>query len=350
MSGVPLKIHGMDWYRSGQIRGDGVRFGWRSLVGVILVAVLLLHGFDRSFVIDGYTMSILGLLVVLALAGELESARIGGFEVKFRKALLARLEQEVDAVVAEEEEESGEELEGEAEDQPDVDQLLRSPDLRSVAMADPGSAVIAFFEEMEGAIRDLFRPLEREGEEKVSIARRIDVLTRYGVVTASEARIVLDLVGLRNAYVHGSGVNPDEAARLVAIGARLLPSFSRARTRASRAFEEQVEQVLKGIPGIHFERQPVLPSKERWHLRSDFLITSPFRVIVEARATTDGAIFGKRLQGMETLRVTFPTEEIVVVVPWAARDFVERFEEKFSLRILPLDRLKDWLEQRVEDR
>jgi hypothetical protein len=340
----------MDQRRSGGIRGDGIRLGWRSLVGALLVVVLLLHGFDRSFVVDGYTVSILGLLVVLALAGELESARVGGFEVKFRKALLARLEQEIDAVVAEEE--FGEGPEGESEeDQPETDQAVSPADLRSVAMADPGAAVVAFFEELEEAVERLFQPLARQVDEGAPVGRKVDALARYGVITASEARIVLDLVALRNAYVHGRGVNPDEATRLVAVGARLLPSFSRARRMVARAFEEQVEQVLESVSGIRFERDPSSPRVREGALpRPDFLVTSPFQIVIEAKAVTEHSSLLKSSMRLEVVARQFPAAQRVLVVPWAARGLADHLEERAGFQVLALDHLKSWLEQRVADR
>jgi len=33
--------------------GGRTRLGWRTLVGVVLVATLFLHGFDPSFSVDG---------------------------------------------------------------------------------------------------------------------------------------------------------------------------------------------------------------------------------------------------------------------------------------------------------
>ena len=78
------------------MRGDGLRLGWRTLVGVVLVATLFLHGFDPSFSVDGYTMGVLGLLLVLALAGELEFARVAGIGIRFRRLALQRIESDLD--------------------------------------------------------------------------------------------------------------------------------------------------------------------------------------------------------------------------------------------------------------
>jgi hypothetical protein len=80
------------------MRGDRIRFGWRTLLGTILVAVVILQGFDSSFVVDGDTLGILGMLLVLALAGELESAKFAGFDVRFRRRALTQIEHEADGL------------------------------------------------------------------------------------------------------------------------------------------------------------------------------------------------------------------------------------------------------------
>jgi len=331
------------------MRGDGLRLGWRALVGILLVGVLFLHGFDSSFSLDGYSMAILGFLIVLALAGELESARVGGIDIRFRKLALQQIEIDLNDLPApgqadEPRDEGDDEGEPASESHPSP-----SEDLRAVAQAEPMAAVISFFSEVERAIEDLYAPIRAQATESVSFSQRVDVLTRYGVISASEARIVLDLVGLRNAYMHGRGVDPEEAMRLVAVGARLLPALERARRRLGRAFEERVGQILEGIPKLEFSRQPVLESDGpgRFRQRPDFLIAAPVKVLVEAVLITHPANLLKRRQGIALKYEGFEPGEVVVVVPIAAREELGRRKDQFSHTWLPIDELQAWLENRI---
>lgn len=328
------------------MRGDGLRLGWRVLVGIVLVGVLFLHGFDSSFSLDGYSMGILGFLVVLALAGELESARVAGVDIKFRKLALQQIEVDINDLPppGQVDEPGGDEGEPASESH-------RSPseDLRAVAQAEPMTAVLSFFSEVERAIEDLYAPIRVQATESISLSRRVDVLTRYGVITASEARIVLDLVGLRNAYMHGRGVDPEEAMRLIAVGARLLPALERARRRLGRAFEERVGQILEGIPKLEFSRQPVLEGDGSGRLRQrpDFLIAAPVKVLVEVVLITHPANLVKRRQGIAVKYKGFDPDEVVVVVPIAAGEELGRRKDQLSHTWLPVDELQAWLEDRI---
>jgi hypothetical protein len=326
------------------MRGDVFRPGWRSLVGAVVLAVLLLHGFDASFTVDGYTLSMLALLVLLALAGELELARIGGFEFKFREALLSRAEHDLnEAAMRRAEMDRAGEDEGADEDEPPEVQDFSAPPL-----SEPGEAVVAFFSEMEQAVERLFRPLAREGDDDASLERKVDVLTEWKVITPAEARVVLDLASLRSAYVHGRGVRGEEAARLVAVGARLLTSLSEARRRIGRAFEEQVEEVLESLFGVSFERPSFDPREAGWIPQPDFLVTSPVKIVVEAKAMTEAGSFIKRESQVKSLAARWADYPMVVVVPWVSRDFGKRFEDRTGVPFVPLDRLAGWLKDRID--
>jgi hypothetical protein len=331
------------------MRGDGLRLGWRALVGIVLVGVLFLHGFDSSFSLDGYSMGILGFLVVLALAGELESARVGGIDIRFRKLALRQIEIDLDDLSQPgrvDEPEAEDDDEGESASRP---RRVPTENLRAVAQTEPTAAVLSFFSEVERAIEDLYAPIRIKAAESVSLSQRVDVLTRYGVISASEARIVLDLVGLRNAYMHGRGVDPEEAMRLVAVGARLLPTLELAKRRLGRAFEERVGQILEGIPSLEFSRQPMLggAAPGGFRRRPDFLITGPMKVLVEVIPITHPTNLIKRRQGIALKYADLEPSEVVVVVPVAIREALVRRKDQLSHTWLPVDELQAWLEDRI---
>lgn len=328
------------------MRGDGLRLGWRALVGIVLVGVLFLHGFDSSFSLDGYSMGILGFLVVLALAGELESARVGGIDIRFRKLALQQIEIDLNDLPPpgqiDELGDDEEELASESHRSP-------SEDLRAVAQAEPTAAVLSFFSEVEHAIEDLYAPIRVQEIESVSLSQRVDVLTRYGVISASEARIVLDLVGLRNAYVHGRGVDPEEAMRLIAVGARLLPTLELAKRRLGRAFEERVGQMLEDIPNLEFSRQPALEGDRPggFGRRPDFLVTAPVKVLIEVVLITHPSNLIKRRQGIALKYEDFEPGEVVVVVPIVAREALRRRKDQLGHTWLSVDELQSWIEDRI---
>lgn len=130
-----------------------------------LVVVLVLHGFCGSFVADGYTMGILGLLVLLALAGELESARVGAFQFKFRELAIQRIESGLDDLPPDEGE--GPELDdgGGGGGEPKVpDPSGPVKEWCSLAEISPAAAVLAFFTEVERIIDTLYEPIRDTGK------------------------------------------------------------------------------------------------------------------------------------------------------------------------------------------
>ena len=338
------------------MRGDRVRFGWRTLLGFVLVTVVILHGFDSSFVIDGDTLGVLGMLLVLALAGELESAKFAGFDVRFRRRALSQIEHEVESLPPSDAQPDSHEEEAE----PDL--LVRGPTARahmslsSLAQEDPKAAVLAFLLDIERDVRalyDLLMGAEGPGAD-VPFSRCVDVLTTYGVISPSEARILLDITTLRNSYVHGRWVDADEAARLLAVGARILPSLHLARRRVGEAFERRVSEVLESVTGLSFEREPKLAA-EGVRFRPDFLITAPKRYAVEARLASHSPGID-RARGMLSNAVAMATaanlETTVVVVPAGTGSGLKRAIEAGStdwrvIEIVSIDSLKGWLEDHM---
>jgi hypothetical protein len=337
------------------MRGDRVRFGWRTLLGIVLVTVVILHGFDSSFVVDGDTLGVLGMLLVLALAGELESAKFAGFDVRFRRRALSQIEHEVDGLPPAD---AGPDSHEEAE--PDL--VARQPtarahmSLRSLAREDPKTAVLAFLLDVERDVRalyDLLMGAEGSGAD-VPFGRCVDVLTTYGVISPSEARILLDITALRNSYVHGRSVDADEAARLLAVGARILPSLQLARRRVGEAFERRVSEVLESVTGLSFEREPKLAA-EGVHSRPDFLITAPTRYAVEARLAAHSP-GNARMRGVLNNAIAMATaanlELTIVVVPAGRGSELKRAIEADStdwraIEIVSIDSLKGWLEDHM---
>jgi hypothetical protein len=145
------------------MRGDRIQLGWRLLVSGLLVVLIALHGFDQAFDLDGYSMGLIGLLFVLALAADLESARVGAVDVKFRKDQLAKLEKDVQELPKESvtagqgpqhEPVTREEMTSEREAIAKVRQ-----ELQEIAIDSPAAAVTALFLDIErGVGRLLDRP------------------------------------------------------------------------------------------------------------------------------------------------------------------------------------------------
>lgn len=162
---------------------------------------------------------------------------------------------------------------------------------------------------------------------------------------------MLDLVDLRNAYVHGGRVDHDEAIRLISVGARLLPALSVARRRLGRAFEDQVNEVLERIRPLAFARQHSLRSQAGPARQIDFLVIEPVRIAIEAKLITEAVNLVKweidlqrRFEGSDL--------EVAVVVPAMAREFLERRAARgvdALLSWVPIGELQAWLEARIED-
>lgn len=313
--------------------------------------MLFLHGFCASFVTDGYTMGILGLLVVLALAGELESARVGAFQIKFRRLALQRIESGLDDLSPD----SGQGPEPENDGGGGGEPEALSPsglvhEWRSLAEASPTAAVLAFTE-VERLIDRLYEPIRDMRSTHANFSHKVDLLARYRVISASEARIVLDLLELKNSYVHGDRVDQDEAIRLIAVGARLLPALSAARRRIGRAFEDQVGEILERIGQLVFARQYSFQFPGGRTRQVDFFLIEPVQIGIEAKPVSERMNLVKREMEVQS-RFGGSDLEVVVVVPAMAREFLEgraaRGTEKPFLWV-PIDEFQAWLEARIKE-
>lgn len=162
---------------------------------------------------------------------------------------------------------------------------------------------------------------------------------------------MLDLVDLRNAYVHGGRVDHDEVIRLIAVGARLLPGLSVARRRLGQAFEDQVGEILERIRPLVFARQHSLRFRVGPARQVDFLVTEPVRIAIEAKLVTERVNLVKREIEVKG-RFEGSDLAVVVVVPAIAREFLERRagrETETAFAWVPIDELQAWLEARIED-
>jgi hypothetical protein len=341
------------------MRGDRVRLGWRAALGTVLVTVLLLHGFDHSFVLDGYTISLLGMLLILALAGELESARLPGVDVRFRRQRLARIEREIDELPPPEVQSPGLEPDtAEADGSCVIEHVERErtersqAELRSLARDEPTTAVAAFFVDIERAVNDLYEPLQLTPELDIDFGNRVKALTARKVIKPDEARLVMGLASLRNAYLHGSPVDQDEAVRLLAVGARLLPSLRAARTRIGLAFADLVGEIIANVPGITFERDATFEMGNGRRFRADFLIVGPIRCLVEVRTVTNRYASGPRTRDaiaqVELARRTATLDAAALVLPAVAASWLERYPPLGEVALLTVGQLEAWLERLAE--
>lgn len=332
--------------------GDRVRMGWRALVGAMLVGLVLLHGFDRSFSFDGYTVGLLGMLLVLALAGELESATFAGFDVRFRRRALMRIEEEVEDLPSPDTQPEDDDVDEAAANELREERTEQTlADLRSLARDEPRAAIITFFVDVERDIGRLYELLHGVAEQ-VPFRRQVDALTQYGVIPPSEARIVLDLASLRNAYVHGRAVDPDEATRLLTVGERILPSPSRTKRTLGSAFEQQVSEILASVPDLSFERRSHLVAGDMSY-DADFVTTSPVRYVIEARLINRSP-GDERFSGM-TIRLEHflarsDMDGGLMVVPRIPDKRLAQLSAKTSLTVLPIDHLRAWLEGALRSR
>jgi hypothetical protein len=216
--------------------------------------------------------------------------------------------------------------------------------------------VLAFLFDIERDVRALYELLMgAEASADVPFGRCVDVLTTYGVISPSEARLLLDIAALRYSYVHGRWVNADEAARLLAVGARILPALQLARRRLGEAFERRVGEVLESVTGLSFERQPKLAA-EGVHSRPDFLITAPKRYAVEARLAWHYPGHFRMKSVLSSAVATAAAanlETTVVVVPAGRGSELNRATDADStdwraIEIVSIDSLKGWLEDHMK--
>jgi hypothetical protein len=206
----------------------------RLYIVVLITALIVLHGvIPKHFLVDGTTVGLVGIVVVIALVPLLKSASLpGGTGLNFREDLnrlelessIAEAEQPVFLVSAHAD------LLSPIADASDLhDPSERSADdvisqiLREAAQS-PRVGLIRLSAELERAVRTvLFSSGWGNPESARPLRRGIERLVELGVLTRSAASALALFQEVRNQIVHGNDSIPDEdALRALDAGIPLL--------------------------------------------------------------------------------------------------------------------------------
>lgn len=226
--------------------------GKQSRVGLAAASggLVIVHGFwPGFFLVDAYTLGLLGVLLLLALRPLLKSANVAGVAgVEFREELEAA-------------EESAHQVEAKIEQQTDetpdtaprleeVHALFPVPGyLRELVRRDPNVALAGLRIELERALRLAYEVIvgregEREGRRRgaVPLTRIVTELARRGHLDDDQAGLAISIIRLGNRAAHGELVSPDEAELVFEWADTLNRSFA-------------VGYSLNFAPNLDFEEQ-----------------------------------------------------------------------------------------------
>ena len=217
-----------------------------------MIVLLAFHGlWPGFFLVDAYSLGLIGVLLLLALRPLLKSANVAGVAgVEFREELEAGQEsaEQVEAKLEEEEES---EDEGRSSRLEGAHALFPIPDyLRELVWRDPNVALAGLRIELERALR-LAREvlLDRDQDEKDDRPRRS--LTLSGIVRDLQKRrrlddeqseLALSIIRIGNRAAHGELIAPDEASLVFEWADTLNRSFG-------------VGYSLNFAPNLDFEEQ-----------------------------------------------------------------------------------------------
>lgn len=217
----------------------------RALLGSLVVVLLALHGFwPGFFLVDSYTLGLIGVLLLLALRPLLKSANVAGVAgVEFRDELEAG---EANALQIE----AKIEERAPAPDRPgieDVHALFTIPDyLRELAERDPNVALTGLRIELERALRLAHEVLvdREEGTRRrpASLIAIVRDLEKRGHLDPDQAGLAQSIVRVGNRAAHGELVTGDEAELVFEWADTLNRSFA-------------VGYSLNFAPNLDFEEQ-----------------------------------------------------------------------------------------------
>jgi len=159
--------------------------------------------------VDGVTLALLGLLLVIPLTELIRKIKLGEFEAEIGRDEVAKAQ----AKAAVELRPVSEAPSGTTEER--VRQLLRE---------DPRLALAKIRIELEEALRRLYAATAEPDSDwrRLSLGRLVDGLVRRQVLGGALAGGLRDVITLANRAVHGERVDPDAAEDLAVLGLRLV--------------------------------------------------------------------------------------------------------------------------------
>jgi Domain of unknown function (DUF4145) len=196
----------------------------RVALGFAVCLLIIVHGFwPHTFRLDGYTLALVGVLVILALHPLLRSAKVAGIgSVEFRDELRAgeataqRIEAQAKVSAADN---------GDRRSIRDVHALFDIPEhLRELADYDPNVALVGLRIELERAVRRVFAVLYPEDETR-PLTRMIRALRDRRRIDDEQANLAFAIIRVGNRAAHGEYVTPDDAQEVFSWADTLNHSF-----------------------------------------------------------------------------------------------------------------------------
>jgi hypothetical protein len=292
----------------------------------------VLHGlWPGAFLVDAYTLGLVGVLVLLALRPLLKSANVAGVAgVEFRDELKTG-DERAEAVEAvdrskEESQEDRESIDG----HPGIAQvhaLFHVPDyLRDLASKDPNVALAGLRIQLEQALRLAYKVLHEDGREAPSRSSRpqesltgiVRELRREGHLRPDQAELADSIIRVGNRAAHGEIVLPEEAEQVLEWADTLNRSFS-------------VGYSLDFAPNLDFDEQGLVCEYEHC------IEHMPLR---EERSDESCPVFGHDCPGGSRRVVTCPAAQAWVAgySPFPAERFAPRGEPEEEDRDASQDR------------
>jgi hypothetical protein len=226
----------------------------RLALGILVGALLVLHGLAPDFfLVDAYSLGLVGVLVLLALRPLLKSANVAGVAgVEFREEFEAAGETAQQVELNIDEQEEGQEQDPQ-QGLRDVHALFLVPDyLRELARRDPNVALTGLRIELERALRTaqevlVERAADGDGQAKrtkrpIPLSRIVTDLRQSGHLDDDQAELALSIIKLGNRAAHGELIRADEAELVFEWADTLNRSFP-------------VGYSLNFLPNLDFEEQ-----------------------------------------------------------------------------------------------
>ena len=188
------------------------------ITGLILIIV---HGFwPNSFAVDGFTVSILFILLIPSIAQYLRRAKIPGAEFEFKDEI-RKTEEIVQRSVEQAEKER---TKGKRKFLPF--ETFKLSAAKELLDSDPVLALASLRIEIERKLRSISELLHLQTGKGTSPSKLIQVLKQKKILSSEQIEALQRIISMCNKAIHGSSISIEEAKEIIHLSEKLNKTFN----------------------------------------------------------------------------------------------------------------------------
>ena len=208
------------------------------LVTVVALCLLIAHTVKWAAIeVDGTTLALLGLIIVIPVSEYITKIRLGSFEAEIQPREVAEVRTKAS--------------EAAGEPPPSTKTSSFEAELLALVKSDSQLGLAKVRIEIERALRSIYDQAVPKPQSRPSIRHMLDAIQRRVQLPRDLASALVEVVGLANRVVHGEYIREEDAESVARMGANLV----------SRLQEFYVKRILEPVESKAISQEEL----NQWH-------------------------------------------------------------------------------------